>query len=79
MNETPDGCTPATPWNTLTDREKQVATSLACGMTCREIAEQLSISVKTVDTHRGHVMKKLEVRNNVELLRLMLKDQRVAL
>jgi DNA-binding NarL/FixJ family response regulator len=67
------------PWDTLTAREQQVASSLACGMTNREIADQLSISIKTIDTHRMHVMKKLGTRNNVELLRFMLKAQKAAL
>lgn len=69
----------ASAFDALTERERQVATSLACGMTNREIAEQLSISIKTVDTHRGHVMQKLKTRNNVELLRFMLRDGRVNL
>ena len=79
MTSTPEASEPSSPWNTLTEREKQVAFSLATGMTNREIAEQLSVSIKTVDTHRGHVMKKLATRNNVELLRFMLRDNRVVL
>lgn len=58
---------PAGPFPTLTERERQVAIALSNGQTNREIAKQLEISIKTIDTHRGHVLKKLGVRNNVEL------------
>lgn len=58
------------PFDALTTREKQVAEALALGHKNAEIAEALQVSVKTVDTHRGHVLKKLSCRNNVELARL---------
>jgi DNA-binding NarL/FixJ family response regulator len=48
-------------------------------MTNREIAEHLAISIKTVDTHRGHVLKKLALRNNSELTRFAVKYGYVAL
>lgn len=77
MTETPSAA--LSPWDTLTAREHQVAMELSFGKTNREIAKLLSISIKTIDTHRGHVMKKLGVRNNVELLRFMLREERVTL
>jgi two-component system response regulator NreC len=58
---------PTGPFPTLTERERQVAVALAHGQTNREIAKQLQISIKTIDTHRGHALKKVGVRNNVEL------------
>lgn len=58
------------PWTKLTAREIQVARLLVEGRTNSQIATELEVSIKTVDTHRGHVMKKLGVRNNVELVRL---------
>lgn len=61
------------PAGSLTARELQVMEMLARGMTNREIAEQLGISGKTVDTHRGHVLKKLGVRNNSELTTFAVK------
>jgi two-component system invasion response regulator UvrY len=61
------------PASTLTARESQVMEMLARGMTNREIAEGLSISSKTVDTHRGHVLKKLGIRNNSELTTFAVK------
>lgn len=61
------------PFPTLTEREREVAQHLILGKPNRAIAYELSISIKTVDTHRGHVMKKLDVANNVELLRLAIR------
>lgn len=54
-------------WVSLTARERDVATLLARGETCREIAKALGISVKTVDTHRMHVLKKMQLSNTVKL------------
>lgn len=67
------------PASALTAREQQVMEMLARGMTNREIAEHLSISIKTVDTHRGHVLKKLGLRNNSELTRFAVKHGYTAL
>jgi two-component system invasion response regulator UvrY len=61
------------PASSLTAREQQVMEMLSRGLTNREIAEQLQISIKTVDTHRGHVLKKLGLRNNSELTRFAVK------
>jgi two-component system, NarL family, invasion response regulator UvrY len=62
----------------LTGREVQVMEMLARGMTNSEVAVQLGISTKTIDTHRGHVLKKLGLRNNAELVRFALKHGYVA-
>ena len=67
------------PASALTAREQQVMEMLARGMTNREIAEHLEISIKTVDTHRGHVLKKLGLRNNSELTRFAVKHGYVSL
>jgi DNA-binding NarL/FixJ family response regulator len=67
------------PASALTAREQQVMEMLARGMTNREIAEHLDISIKTVDTHRGHVLKKLGLRNNSELTRFAVKHGYVSL
>jgi DNA-binding NarL/FixJ family response regulator len=57
----------------LSDREFQVLCLIASGYTNREIAEKLHISVKTVDSHRRNVLKKLHLRNNADLTRFALK------
>lgn len=54
-------------WLSLTAREHEVAILLARGETCREIAQALNLSVKTVDTHRMHVLKKMQLPNCVKL------------
>jgi DNA-binding NarL/FixJ family response regulator len=61
------------PLDRLSDREFQVLLRLAAGATNREIARELSISVKTVDAHRAHVMTKLSLRNNADLTRLAME------
>ena len=53
----------------LTEREVQIVRLVAEGMSSREIAERLTISVKTVDTHRANVMEKLEAHNSAELIK----------
>jgi two-component system invasion response regulator UvrY len=58
----------------LSKREFQVMSYLAQGMTNREIADILQISVKTVDTHRGHVLKKLRLRNNSDITRFAIAN-----
>lgn len=58
----------------LSPREYQVMSYLAQGMTSREIADVLAISHKTVDTHRGHLLKKLRLRNNADLTRFAIQN-----
>ncbi|MEX5623496.1 LuxR C-terminal-related transcriptional regulator, partial [Pseudomonas syringae] len=52
----------------LTPRERDVFLPLAQGLSNREIAEQLGISVKTVDLYRGRVMKRLQAGSLAELV-----------
>jgi DNA-binding NarL/FixJ family response regulator len=53
----------------LTDRETSVAKLVAQGYTNKEIASQLGISVKTVETHKARSMEKLELRSRADLVR----------
>ena len=57
----------ADPYETLTAREREVLQLAAEGHTNTEIAAQLYISRRTVETHRAHAMKKLGLRSHVEL------------
>ena len=57
----------------LTSREREVLQLLAEGLSNREIAEQLSISIKTVETHRGNMMNKLGVSSKTELVKYALR------
>ena len=63
----------------LSKREFEVMCFLATGMTNREIAQELGISVKTIDTHRGHVLKKLHLRNNSDITRFAIRHGLVGL
>jgi DNA-binding NarL/FixJ family response regulator len=53
----------------LTERETEVLRLVAVGHSNIEIAARLEISVKTVEVHRTNLMRKLRVRNHIELLR----------
>lgn len=53
----------------ITKREKQILGLIAEGIGNREIAEQLGKSIRTIETHRFNIMKKLKVNNVVELLK----------
>ena len=57
----------------LTAREREVLQLLAEGLPNREIAEQLSISVKTVETHRSNMMNKLDMKSKTELIKYALR------
>ena len=63
-----------TPLDTLSMRELQVLRRLAMGQTNREIARSYHISIKTVDTYRARLLKKLGLRNNAELSRFAMQN-----
>ena len=58
----------------LTPRERQVLKLLADGMRPREIALELSISVKTVEVHKQNLMNKLEIHTAAELTRFAIRE-----
>ena len=60
--------------DSLSTRELQVLRRLALGHTNREIATSYCISVKTVDTYRYRLLKKLNLRNNAELSRFAIQN-----
>jgi two-component system response regulator NreC len=57
----------------LSDRERQVLKLVAEGETSRQIAEELFLSVNTVQTHRAHIMEKLGLHNRTDLIRYALR------
>lgn len=61
--------------DSLSMRELQVLRRLAMGQTNREIASAYHISIKTVDTYRARLLKKLELRNNAELSRFAIQNR----
>lgn len=63
----------ADPYETLTDREKQVLKLVAEGRSNKEVAEILGISVKTAMSHRERVMEKLHLHNRTDLVKFALR------
>lgn len=61
----------ATPLDELSDREIEVAMLLAQGLRQQEIATRLSVSPKTVNTHKTRLFHKLDVADNIALTRLL--------
>lgn len=61
------------PLDSLSTRELQVLRALALGQTNREIADSYTISVKTVDTYRFRLLKKLNLRNNADISRFAIQ------
>jgi len=63
--------------NALSNREYQVMCMIAAGKTPKEIAEELSLSVKTISTVRARIMKKMKWKGNVELTHYAIKHELV--
>ena len=57
------------PCETLTNREIEVLKLVAEGLTSKEIAELLSISIRTVEHHRANLLKKLNLKNTADLIK----------
>ena len=59
--------------DTLPPRQRQILIALGAGRTTKQIAGDLGISIKTVETHRARIMEALGCRNAVELLRVAMR------
>jgi DNA-binding NarL/FixJ family response regulator len=57
--------------NALTEREVAVVNCIRDGLSSREIADKLDISIKTVEVHRHNILKKLNVKNATSLIHLV--------
>jgi len=57
----------------LTDREREILALIAEGLSNQEIAQKLFISIKTVQTHRTHIMEKLDLHNRAQLVRYAIR------
>ena len=64
---------PANGADTLPRRQREILVALGAGRTTKQIAADLGISAKTVETHRARIMETLGCRNSVELLRMALR------
>lgn len=63
-----------TPMDSLSNREIQVLKRIAMGLSNREIAENYNLSIKTVDTYRYRLLRKLNLKNNAELTRFAMRN-----
>lgn len=70
--------TPTGPPDGLSKRQLEVLRLIALGYTNAQIASELQLSVRTVDTHRGHIQQKLRLSNRSELVRYALKKAIIA-
>lgn len=66
------------PSRTLTDREREIVQLLTEGRSNKEVATLLQISVKTVETHRAAIMRKLGVGSIVELVHYAIRNKLIA-
>ena len=57
----------------LPPRQREILAALGAGRTSKQIAADLGISVKTVETHRARIMATLGCRNAIELLRMAMR------
>jgi DNA-binding NarL/FixJ family response regulator len=63
----------ASPVSILSDRELEIVNLIGSGMLTREIASQLHLSVKTVETHRAHIKEKLNLSNGTQLVQFCVR------
>ena len=59
----------------LTSREREIVQLLSEGKSSKEVASSLGISVKTAETHRANIMRKLEIHSVSELVRYAVRNQ----
>ena len=69
--------TPKPPHERLSDREFVVLRMIASGKTVSQIAQELSLSVKTVSTYRARILEKMDMTSNAELTHYSIKNQLV--
>jgi len=65
------------PHEKLSDREFQVMCMIASGKTVKEIADRLSLSVKTISTYRARILEKMKMKTNAELTHYAIRNQLV--
>ena len=65
------------PHEALSDREYQVLCMIASGKTVMEIAQELTLSEKTISTYRSRILDKMSMKNNAELTYYAIKNQLV--
>jgi len=59
----------------LTDREFQVFCLIASGKKLKDIAEELNLGITTISTHRSHILDKMGMKNNADLIQYAIKNE----
>lgn len=67
-----DGCAPVP--DVLSARERAVLALISAGASNRQVAEQLEISVNTVESHRKHIIEKLDLHSTADLVRYAIRN-----
>jgi two-component system invasion response regulator UvrY len=62
---------------TLSDREYEVMCMIASGKSIKDIADELALSSKTISAHRAHILEKLNIKNNSQLIHYAMQNQMV--
>ncbi len=57
----------------LTDREIEIVKLVAEGFLNKEVAEKLNISIRTVDTHKTHIMQKLKLKSTIDMVKYAIR------
>ncbi len=68
---------PLTTHEALSDREFQILQMIGSGKTTSDIAAQLNLSVSTVNTHRAHILEKMNLHTNADLMRYTIENKLV--
>jgi len=75
INKSRNGFERADKEELLTQREKEIIEKVGAGLSNKEIAEKLFISVRTVDCHKNNIMKKLKIKSTAELIIYGIKNK----
>jgi DNA-binding NarL/FixJ family response regulator len=70
----PDGAPGTDPAQTLSPREREIVQLLAEGKSNKEVARALGITVKTAETHRGNIMRKMQFASLSDLIRYAIRN-----
>jgi DNA-binding NarL/FixJ family response regulator len=70
----PDGAPNSDPAQTLSPREREIVQLLAEGKSNKEVARALGITVKTAETHRGNIMRKMQFASLSDLIRYAIRN-----
>jgi two-component system response regulator NreC len=66
-------------YDLLTDREREVFKLLADGLSVKEVATRLDVSVKTADVHKTNLMRKLDLHDRAELIKYAIQNKLIRL